>query len=71
METKNTELQEALDAIKTLGGQFLICARCGKEIKNEQDEWISVQSYIETHSEVEFTHGICPDCSERAYAELR
>lgn len=70
LEKKNLALQEALAAIKTLSGLVPICAWCGKRIKNEQDEWVNVVSYIQAHSEVEFTHGLCPDCSEKVYAEI-
>jgi PleD family two-component response regulator len=70
LEQRNLELQEALDAIKTLSGLVPICAWCGKNIRNELDEWVSVTSYIEAHSEIEFTHGLCPDCSEGLHAEI-
>lgn len=65
LEKKNVELQEALAAIKTLSGLVPICAWCGQKIRNEQDEWVSVMSYIQAHSEVEFTHGLCPDCRQK------
>jgi DNA-binding response OmpR family regulator len=70
LERKNLELQEALAAIKTLSGMIPICAWCGKKIRNERDEWVSVTSYIEAHSEVEFTHGLCPDCGKGLHAEI-
>jgi phosphoserine phosphatase RsbU/P len=41
-----------------------ICSYC-KRIRNEQDEWESVETYIEHHFEAQFTHSICPDCYAR------
>lgn len=71
LEQRNLELQEALAAIKTLSGIVPVCAWCGKKIRNELDEWVSVTSYIEAHSEVEFTHGLCPDCSDAIQADFQ
>ena len=70
LEQKNLELQEALAAIKTLSGLVPICAWCGKNIRNELDEWVSVTSYIEAHYAIEFTHGLCPDCSQGLHTEI-
>ncbi len=60
------ELHEALDKIKTLKGLIPICACC-KKIRDDQGYWNSVESYIKDHAEVEFTHGICPDCMKKLY----
>jgi DNA-binding response OmpR family regulator len=58
------ELQEALDRIKTLEGILPICMYC-KKIRNDQNYWEQVDIYIEEHSNVEFTHSLCPDCMEK------
>ncbi|CAM2981504.1 hypothetical protein PASE110613_10700 [Paenibacillus sediminis] len=60
------ELMDAASQIRTLRGLLPICAVC-KRIRDEQDEWNSVESYIEKHTHVEFTHDICPDCIRRHY----
>jgi DNA-binding response OmpR family regulator len=70
LEIKNAELQEALSTIKTLSGIVPICAWCGKNIRNEQGEWVSVISYLRSHADVEFTHTLCPGCYEQVNAEL-
>ena len=56
-----TELLEAHDLIKTLEGILPICSYC-KKIRDDQDYWQQVENYISQHSQVKFTHGICPDC---------
>jgi DNA-binding response OmpR family regulator len=60
------ELQEALDQIKTLEGIVPICMYC-KKIRNDQNYWQQVESYLSQHSEAEFTHGLCPECLEKHF----
>lgn len=63
-----TELQEALDHIKTLQGIIPICMHCHK-IRNDEESWERIENYIEHHSEAEFSHGLCPECLEKYYPE--
>ncbi len=65
LQARNAELQEALNAIHTLSGLIPICAWCGNKIQNEEGQWVKVDTYIESHSEATFTHGICPDCLKK------
>ncbi|MGF9697686.1 hypothetical protein [Paenibacillus sp. MABNR03] len=60
------QLKQALSEVRTLRGLLPICAVC-KQIKDEQDIWNSVESYLEKHTHAEFTHDICPDCIRRLY----
>ncbi len=62
LQKRNRQLQKALETIKTLSGLVPICAWCGKKIQDEDGQWTSIETYIEKHSDAEFTHGICPDC---------
>lgn len=55
------ELQEALANIKTLRGLVPICAHC-KKIRDDQGYWQQVETYVQAHSEAEFSHGLCPEC---------
>ena len=63
------KLQVALKQVKTLSGFIPICASC-KKIRDDKGFWNVVEKYIEEHSNAEFTHGICPECSERLYPEI-
>lgn len=63
------ELQEALANVKTLSGLLPICASC-KKIRDDEGYWHQVEEYISEHSEVVFTHGICPDCLKKLYPEF-
>jgi CheY-like chemotaxis protein len=55
------ELEEALSQVKQLQGLLPICSYC-KKIRDEQNFWQRVDSYLAKHSELLFSHGICPDC---------
>jgi DNA-binding response OmpR family regulator len=57
------ELEVALARIKQLQGTFPICSYC-KNIRNDENYWEQVESYIMDHSEAQFTHSICPPCYE-------
>ena len=46
-----------------------ICASC-KKIRNEQEYWDSIEAYFKQHLDVDFTHGICPECFERLYPDI-
>lgn len=71
LQQRNAALQEALDTIKTLSGLVPICAWCGKQIKNEEGEWVGVESYLKEYHDVEFTHSMCPVCSEQWITEYK
>lgn len=66
LTSKVDELRQALDHIKTLRGILPICANC-KKIRNDQGYWKQVETYLSEHTEVLFTHGICPDCVKKLY----
>lgn len=60
------ELKDALDKVKTLSGLLPICASC-KRIRDDKGYWNQIENYIRSHSDAEFSHGICPDCARRLY----
>lgn len=53
---------------KALGGFIHICASCKKV--HDDDGWKSVEGYIETHTDAQFSHSICPDCRKKMYDDL-
>jgi PleD family two-component response regulator len=63
---KNAELQEALDSIKTLQGMLPICSYC-KKIRDDKGYWNQIEEYITEHSGAIFSHGLCPQCTEKTY----
>lgn len=61
-------LQDALEEVKLLSGLLSICASC-KKITNERGDWEPLESYLQTHSQAKFSHGVCPDCLRKLYPE--
>lgn len=70
LESRRTsaELAEALGQIKTLRGLLPICAHC-KCIRDDTGYWQNVETYVSSHTGVDFSHGICPDCLKQHFAE--
>jgi len=61
------ELQHALSEVRTLSGLLPICAWC-KKVRDDKGYWERIESYFETHSHMQFTHGICPDCVQEHHS---
>lgn len=57
------ELAFALEQVKRLEGILPICGYC-RNIRDDGDQWQDLESYISTHTEAAFSHGICPTCLE-------
>jgi hypothetical protein len=64
-----SELQKALDEVKTLRGFIPICASC-KKVRDDKGYWQQVEDYISAHSEAVFSHGICQECERKLYPDL-
>lgn len=62
-------LQSALTEIKILRGIIPICSGC-KQIRDDKGAWSQIESYISSHSEAEFSHGLCPTCYEKQKKEI-
>lgn len=46
-----------------------ICAGC-KKIRDDSGYWQSVEGYLQSNTEINFSHGICPECTEKLYPEF-
>ncbi len=58
------ELKDALARVKTLSGLLPICAWC-KKVRDDEGYWLEVESYLRDRTDVDFSHGICPECAVR------
>ncbi len=47
--------------VKQLEGLLPICSYC-KKIKDDEQKWQQMETYISHRTEANFSHGICPDC---------
>jgi DNA-binding response OmpR family regulator len=63
-----TELEQALARVRQLQGLLPICAYC-KRIRDDQNYWNQVETYLAEHADVQFSHGICPTCFDRVIQE--
>lgn len=73
--TERVEAQAALKKaqeaeINQLRGFLPICASC-KRIRNDENYWEQLETYISSRSAALFTHGICPECADQLRAEIR
>ncbi len=69
LNSKIDELEDALKNIKQLQGIIPICAWC-KKVRDGEKYWQNVEDYITSHSNSDFTHGICPDCLEKEKSKI-
>jgi len=68
-ESMEAEKRKALFELKMLRGMLPICASC-KNIRDKKGRWHRIESYLKGHSEVEFSHSICPDCARDLYPDI-
>ena len=62
------DLEAALSKVNQLQGLLPICAYC-KKIRDDDNYWTQVESYVSRHADVQFSHGICPECYAKVVAE--
>ncbi len=60
--------KQAREKIKILNGLLPICSSC-KKIRNDEGYWKQIDVYIQKHSEAEFTHSMCSECSDELYGK--
>lgn len=61
------DLDAALRHVRTLQGLLPICMHC-KRIRNGEQVWERLESYLEEHADVEFSHGLCDECLTKTCA---
>lgn len=47
-----------------------ICSKC-KKIRNDQQYWAELETYFKEHMDLDFTHGLCPECFQDLMGELK
>ncbi|MDD5641465.1 MAG: PAS domain-containing protein [Syntrophales bacterium] len=60
---------EDISELMELKSILPICAQC-KRIRNDQEYWQCVESYFKSHLDLDFSHGICPECAKELYPDL-
>lgn len=54
---------EDISELLALRGLLPICCHC-KKVRDDQQYWHSIDTYLHTHMNVQLTHGLCPKCLE-------
>lgn len=62
------ELEAALSKVEHLHGLLCICSDC-KRIRNDVNNWQTIEKYFAARTDVAFTHGICPKCMDSRMKE--
>lgn len=63
-------LEAALAEVNALSGLIPICAWC-KQVRDDSGYWQQVESYVSTHSQAKFSHGVCPECLPKLRAQFQ
>lgn len=63
------DLTAALAHAQTLRSLLPICASC-KKIRDDHGYWQQLEVYFKQHEHIDFSHGICPECTARLYPEF-
>ncbi len=63
------DLEKTLSELDTLQGILPICSHC-KKIRNDNGDWTQVDDVMKNTANINFTHGMCPDCAKKLYPDL-
>lgn len=58
------QLEDARSEIRSLRSLIPICAYC-KRVRHDDGYWQQLESYLRQVGNVDFSHGICPECFDR------
>jgi DNA-binding response OmpR family regulator len=68
LQSKVRELEEAAEHVRELQGMIPICMHC-KRIRNQEQLWERVETYIEHRSDARFSHALCAECLDKYYPD--
>lgn len=57
-------IQRLHNHVTALEGMLSICSEC-KKVRDDNGEWVGVESYVSQRTDVSFSHGYCPVCLEK------
>jgi hypothetical protein len=61
---------EDISEIAELRQLIPICSVC-KKVRDDTESWLRLESYFKDRWDVDFTHGLCPDCHKAELAKLQ
>ena len=69
LHDENMTLSDYINELRQLRELIPICSHC-KKIRNDENYWESVESFISKHTGSAFSHSICPDCMVKHYGHI-
>ncbi|MBC8413994.1 hypothetical protein H8E50_10055, partial [bacterium] len=69
-------ISKAMNRVEMLEGLLPICSYC-KKIRDDtgtapgEGTWQQVEQYMHEKAATKFTHGVCPDCVEKAFPQKK
>lgn len=66
---RREELAEAMASIRTLTGLLPVCSWCHR-VRSDAGYWERLETYIASHSDARFTHGLCQECATEHFADF-
>ncbi|MEI6634264.1 MAG: PAS domain-containing protein [Chlamydiota bacterium] len=61
-----SELNSTISKNTSLKGFVSVCAYC-KDIRNKDGVWMALEKYFKDKSDLQFSHGICPKCTQKLF----
>ena len=62
-------MEQEREQVKLLSGLLPICAWC-KKIRNDENYWQGLEDYLSRHTDLRFSHGICPTCLDEQKRQM-
>lgn len=62
---QNLELRRQVRLLEAI---LPVCMGC-KRIRNEQQQWQTMEAYVTEHTDSVVSHGVCPECAKRLYGD--
>lgn len=63
------DLAEALERVRVIGEMVPVCAYCHR-IRDDEAFWGTLEQYLETQAGAQVSHGICPTCASKHFADI-
>jgi phosphoserine phosphatase RsbU/P len=63
------DLEDALARVKTLQGLLVVCSVC-RRVRVGHEYWQRLDHYIQAHTDVDVSHGYCPECYTKELAKV-
>jgi len=60
---------EDVSELVRLQGLLPICMHC-KKVRDDEEYWGSLEQYLSDHTDILFSHAICPVCLKEHYSDL-